>query len=173
MAAEDKRGAAGDSGRPGGRVVRRNLAATCGVALAAVVLDQATKAWARAALAGGPAPLVPGVMDLVLVKNTGAAFSMGEGKQWLFVLLALVIVVGCVAWVAREREMPLPLACALGAVVGGGVGNLIDRVVAGEVTDFFATTFISFPVFNVADVFVTCGVVLVLVLWWRWDSSRA
>lgn len=155
------------------RGVARNLAGTCGVALVAVVLDQATKAWARAALAGGPAPLVPGVMDLVLVGNTGAAFSMGEGKQWLFVLLALAITVGCVVWVARERDMPLALACSLGAVVGGGIGNMIDRVATGTVTDFFATAFVDFPVFNVADIFVTCGVVAVILTWHHWDSTRS
>jgi signal peptidase II len=52
------------------------------------------------------------------------------------------------------------------------VGNAIDRVVAGRVTDFFATTFVDFAVFNVADVFITCGVVASFVLWARWDSAR-
>ena len=83
-----------------------------------------------------------------------------------------MIVGACDEWVWHERTMPLALACALGAVAGGGVGNLIDRVAAGGVTDFFATAFVDFPVFNVADIFVTCGVVLVLVLWWRWDKER-
>ena len=150
----------------------RNLVASCGVALVAVVLDQVTKAWARTALAGGPVTAVPGYLDLMLVGNTGAAFSIGEGSTWLFVLLAVGIVVACVAWVARERTMPLALACALGAVWGGGIGNMIDRVASGEVTDFLATTFVDFPVFNVADIFVTCGVVLVMAIWWRWDSAR-
>ena len=68
--------------------------------------------------------------------------------------------------------MPASLVCALGAVAGGGVGNLIDRVAAGRVTDFFCTTFIDFPVFNVADIFVTCGVVIAFALAWRWDVAR-
>lgn len=68
--------------------------------------------------------------------------------------------------------MPMGLVCSLGLVAGGGVGNLIDRIVAGEVTDFFATTFVNFPVFNVADIFVTCGVVAVLLCWQRWDAGR-
>ena len=154
------------------RVNVRNVCGFAVVAVAGVVLDQVTKAWARAALAAGRVTVVPGVLDLVLVKNTGAAFSIGSGATWAFALLAVVIVAALVAWVVRERAMPAPLACALGAVAGGGVGNLIDRVAAGEVTDFFATTFVSFPVFNVADIFVTCGVVLVLVLWWRWEARR-
>lgn len=150
----------------------RRIAAFGGVAALAVVLDQVSKAWARTALAGGPAPLVPGVLDLSLVMNTGAAFSIGSGSTWVFVILALVICAGAAVWVVRERQMPTSVAAALGAVAGGGVGNLIDRVVARQVTDFLATNFIDFPVFNVADIFVTCGVVIALVLLWRWDAER-
>ncbi len=144
-----------------------------GLAACVVALDQVTKAWAREALAAGPMPFIPGVLDLSLVMNTGAAFSIGSGSTWLFVVLAALICVACTLWVARDKRMGLPLACALGAVAGGGVGNLIDRVAAGQVTDFFATSFIDFPVFNVADIFVTCGVVLVLLLAWREDDARA
>lgn len=149
----------------------RNIGTYAGVAAAAVVLDQLTKAWARTALAAGPVPFIPGVLNLQLVMNTGAAFSIGSGSTWVFVLLALAICAGCTYWVIREKGMGLPLACALGAVAGGGVGNLIDRVAAGQVTDFFATAFIDFPVFNVADIFVTCGVVIAFVLVWREDAK--
>lgn len=150
----------------------KNIVGYAGLAACAVVLDQVTKAWAREALAAGPLPFIPGVLDLSLVMNTGAAFSIGSGSTWVFVLLAAVICVGCTVWVVRERSMGLPLACALGAVCGGGIGNLIDRVAAGQVTDFFATAFIDFPVFNVADIFVTCGVVIAFVLAWREESAN-
>ena len=123
----------------------RRIAAFAGVAACAVALDQVSKAWAREALAG---------------------------STWVFVVLAVAICLGLAIWVAREHEMPTSLVCALGAVAGGGVGNLIDRVAAGRVTDFFCTTFIDFPVFNVADIFVTCGVVIAFVLAWRWDAAR-
>ncbi len=151
----------------------KNIVGYAGLAACVVALDQVTKAWAREALAAGPAPFIPGVLDLSLVMNTGAAFSIGSGSTWVFVVLATLICVACTIWVARDEKMGLPLACALGAVAGGGVGNLIDRVAAGQVTDFFATSFIDFPVFNVADIFVTCGVVLVLLLAWREDDARA
>ena len=150
----------------------KRIAVFGGVAVAVVVLDQVSKAWARTALAGGPAPLVPGVMDLALVMNTGAAFSIGSGSTWVFVILAAAICAACAVWVVHEKAMPAPRAAALGAVAGGGVGNLIDRVIAGQVTDFFATAFIDFPVFNVADIFVTCGVILSLILAWRFDAAR-
>lgn len=148
----------------------RRIVAFGGVAALAVVLDQVSKAWARTALAGGPAPLVPGVLDLSLVMNTGAAFSIGSGSTWVFVILALVICAGAAVWVVRERQMPASVAAALGAVAGGGVGNLIDRVTQGCVTDFFMPTFVSFPVFNVADICITCSFVALFILYWSHDA---
>lgn len=149
------------------------LALLGGAAAAVVVLDQLSKAWVRAALVPGkPVTLVPHVMDLSLVYNTGAAFSMGEGRGALFVLICAVICAGCCVLAWRERDMPPALLATLGCVCGGGVGNAIDRVVAGRVTDFFATTFMDFAVFNVADVFITCGVILAFILWCRWDARR-
>lgn len=152
---------------------RRNIASFCALVCAGVVADQVTKSWACAALAHGAQTLVPGVLDLRLVMNTGAAFSIGEGSQWVFVLLALAICGMCAALVWRTHDLPVSLACSLGLVCAGGIGNLIDRVATGEVTDFFATTFMTFPVFNVADIFVTVGVILSLVLFWRWDGAHA
>lgn len=151
----------------------RRLALFALVAAAVVALDQLSKVAARSALVPGePVTLVPGVMDLSLVYNTGAAFSLGEGGGPLFVLLAAAILVAglVVAW--RRADVPLPLLLAVAAVAGGGVGNAIDRVALGAVTDFFKTTFVDFAVFNVADIFVTCGVVLAVVLYWRWDLAR-
>ena len=151
----------------------RRLALFALVAAAVVALDQLSKAAARCALVPGePVTLVPGVMDLSLVYNTGAAFSLGEGGGPLFVVLAAAILVAglVVAW--RRADVPLPLLLAVAAVAGGGVGNAIDRVALGAVTDFFKTTFVDFAVFNVADIFVTCGVVLAVVLYWRWDLAR-
>lgn len=149
------------------------LALLGGAAAAVVVLDQLSKAWVRAALVPGkPVTLIPYVMDLSLVYNTGAAFSMGEGRGTLFVLICAVICAGCCVFAWRERDMPPVLLVTLGCICGGGIGNAIDRVVAGRVTDFFATTFMDFAVFNVADVFITCGVILAFVLWCRWDAKR-
>ncbi len=151
----------------------RRLGAFAGAAALVVAADQLVKVWARSALTvGEPVTLIPRVMDLSLVYNTGAAFSMGEGKGLLFVLVAAAITVACALLCAKEETVPLQLAVTLGCVAGGGIGNAIDRVVAGKVTDFFATTFMDFAVFNVADIFITCGVVVAFVLWTRWDRAR-
>ena len=143
------------------------------VAAAVVALDQASKAAVRATLVPGEAvTLIPGVMDLSLIYNTGAAFSLGEGAGMLFVAIAAAMCAGgvYVAWL--RTDVPLPLLLTVAAVVGGGIGNAIDRVALGAVTDFFKTTFMNFAIFNVADIFVTCGVPIALILWWRWDVAR-
>lgn len=151
----------------------RRLALFALVAAAAVVLDQLSKLVARDLLVPGePVTLIPGVMDLSLIYNTGAAFSMGEGAGPLFVLVAAVMCAAGVYVAWRRTDVPLSLLLTLAAVVGGGIGNAIDRVALGAVTDFFATTFMDFAIFNVADIFVTCGVPIALVLWWRWDLAR-
>lgn len=150
------------------------LALFGGAAALVVAADQLTKAAVRASLVPGePVTLIPHVMDLSLVYNTGAAFSLGEGGRWVFVALAAVIAVACAAYAWREDELPTSLVLTFGCIAGGGIGNAIDRVVDGRVTDFFATTFMDFAVFNVADIFITCGVFIALVLWWRWDAARS
>lgn len=134
------------------------------MAAVAVILDQIVKAWVRSALSktGDTAPFIPGVLRLLHVENTGAAFSMGEGKGFFFVAIAVAIFILALLAVWKE-ELSVPFALALGAVAGGGIGNMIDRLVQGSVTDFFATQFMDFPVFNVADIFVTLGVICVLI----------
>ncbi len=134
------------------------------MAAVAVILDQIVKAWVRSALpkTGDAAPFIPGVLRLLHVENTGAAFSMGEGKGFFFVAIAVAIFILALLAVWKE-ELSVPFALALGAVAGGGIGNMIDRLVQGSVTDFFATQFMDFPVFNVADIFVTLGVICVLI----------
>ncbi|MBM6774770.1 signal peptidase II [Olsenella profusa] len=164
-------GPVADPGAASGARPAARLALFCLAAVLVVLLDQLTKAAARAALVPGePVTLVPGVMDLTLVYNTGAAFSLGEGAGPVFVAIAAVIAAGG-AWLAlRRTDAPLSLVLTVAAVAGGGIGNAIDRVAAGAVTDFFDTTLFDFAVFNVADIFVTCGVFLAVALWWRWDA---
>lgn len=142
-------------------------------AILVVIADQATKVAVRHLMPlGSPArPFIPGVIDLYRVENTGAAFSIGRGATWLFVLCAAAaFLVAC--YLVWSNELPFSLVLSLGCVAGGGVGNMIDRVATGSVTDFLATTFISFPVFNVADIFVTCGVMVSLLLYLRWEATQ-
>ena len=132
-----------------------------------IVLDQMTKAWIVEALQPGSGVALTGFFNLVHVYNDGAAFSFLRGaggwQRWVFTLLAL----GISAWLvmtirqhARERLLPF----ALSLVLGGALGNLIDRIRMGAVIDFLDAHWggAHFPAFNVADSAITIGVVLLL-----------
>lgn len=148
-----------------GRAPRLSLFALCMVLV--TVLDQATKAAARGLLCDmGQVAFVPGVLDFRLVYNQGAAFSFGSGYTWVFILTALAIVLLCTFYVAFSKPSKT-LTVVLGLVAGGGIGNLIDRVALGCVTDFLMPTFVDFAVFNVADIFITCGFIAAFILVWR------
>lgn len=107
--------------------------------------------------------LIPGVVELYYVRNSGMAWSLLSGARWFFVgitvaLLALLVVVIWKKMFTKKFE----LFC-LAAIIGGAIGNFIDRLFYGEVIDMINVTFIDFPVFNVADCFVTCGAILLVV----------
>lgn len=129
------------------------------IALGAVVLDQITKAFVSSHFAVGDArALFPG-LRLYYTKNDGAAFSILSGHRWLFLWFSM-LAMGLIVYllVRYSRRHPL-LTVSLAMVLGGGLGNLIDRVLYGSVVDFLDFTFMRFAVFNVADIFVTCGAV--------------
>ena len=133
-------------------------------ALLVVVLDQVTKYLTVANIAlYEDVPFLPGVLQLTYVQNTGAAFSSFEGQQWLFALIFLVFT-GMLLYEYFRKPMgftPFERWC-IAAIYGGGFGNMIDRVRMGYVVDMLETTFMDFPVFNVADCFITCGCVLLM-----------
>ena len=112
----------------------------------------------------GQAPLVPGIMKLTYVQNTGAAFSLLQGMQWLFVVI-FVLLTALLVFEYFKKPMPFTKfeRFCIAAVYGGGLGNMIDRVFLGYVVDMFQTEFINFPVFNVADIFITCGCILLMI----------
>ena len=131
---------------------------------AIVAADQFTKYLTVANIAlYGDVPFIPGLLRLTYVQNTGAAFSSFEGQQWLFALI-FVVFTALVFYEYFKHTMPftrLEWWCIF-AVYGGGLGNMIDRIRLGYVVDMIETTFMEFPVFNVADCFITCGCILLL-----------
>lgn len=132
------------------------------VSVTVFALDYVTKVYVRntLALTGENVTVLPGVLSFRFVANTGAAFSMGEGMGALFALFALVVVAAIALYLARTRQVSRVEVVGLSLVAGGALGNALDRVLLGYVVDFIATDFMSFPVFNVADIGVTCGVAL-------------
>ena len=123
-----------------------------------VALDQGVKFLVRAAI-----PLhtsqtfLPGLFDLTYIRNTGAAFSILRSQTWLLTVLSGVAVVVLLVLLLR-RAIPSKLGMlSLSLLLAGAAGNFIDRLAFGYVTDMFQTTFMNFPVFNVADIGVVVG----------------
>lgn len=132
--------------------------------LGCVVLDQLTKYFAQLYLQPvGTMPFIPGIMELRFVLNDGAAFSSFAGAR-LFLILFTGIAIAALAVYLFWKKPPKRLErMALVLLIGGGLGNLIDRVRTGVVVDFFATTFVDFAVFNVADCFVCVGAAMLIL----------
>ena len=112
----------------------------------------------------GSVDLIPGVFRFSYCENTGAAFSMLAGQIWVFILLTLVLCSLIVFFIAKGLVRSAWARVFLMCVVGGGIGNLIDRIFRGFVVDLFDFYLIDFAVFNVADIFVCCGCVLFILL---------
>ena len=131
-----------------------------GFLLAVVGLDQLTKALVVKNIPyGETAPVLPGVVHLTYVRNSGAAFSMLSGMRWLFLALVAVFLVVLVALIRRGvLKEPAELWC-MAAIAGGALGNAIDRAASGTVMDMIEVEFVRFAVFNVADSFITCGAI--------------
>ena len=130
-----------------------------------VAADQFTKYLTVANLSlGEHAAFLPGLLRFTYVRNYGAAFSSFQNQQWLFALI-FVVFTGLVIWEYRKKAMPFSTfeRWCIAAIYGGGLGNMIDRVCLGFVVDMIETEFIRFPVFNVADCFITCGCIAMMV----------
>ena len=134
-----------------------------------IALDQLSKWWALATLTEGvPHPVIPGFLNWTLFYNRGAAFSFlawGDGWQrWFFVALALVISAVLVAWLARTARRDWCTALPLSMIIGGAIGNLIDRLHAAQVTDFIDVYYHNwhYATFNLADCGISVGAVLLV-----------
>ena len=127
---------------------------------ACIAADQAVKLYVVSHLAlYESAPLLPGVVELLYIQNTGGGFSILAGHTWLLTILTAALMAGVAALMVK-RVFPHPLAMwSMAAILGGGLGNLIDRVRLGYVVDMFNLQFMSYPVFNVADILVVCGTI--------------
>ena len=128
-------------------------------AAAIVALDQWTKQLILAADAAGklPSKSILGIFHLTHTENTGGAWSLFQGQLWLFILVMVlfVAVLAVLIW-KKIITRPTELFC-LAAILGGGIGNMIDRLASGSVTDMICFDFVDFPIFNVADIFITVG----------------
>jgi len=133
------------------------------VALAAVAADQASKALVVAELnRGEQATVIPGLLDVVHVHNPGIAFGLFDQGPNLILPITLAALAGIIGWFAVEGRRRSSMWLPVGLLVGGAVGNLIDRIRLGHVTDFIDLSY--WPSFNAADAAITVGVVALLAM---------
>ena len=130
-----------------------------------VVIDLATKLWVEASFEfREQLPVIDGFFNLTLVYNKGAAFSFladaGGWQRWFFIVLSIVISIGLLVWLKRLQPSERVVAVGVSLVLGGAIGNLIDRVLYGQVIDFLLFYYDrwSWPAFNVADSAIFLGV---------------
>jgi signal peptidase II len=133
-----------------------------------IVLDQASKAWIIAHLELYQTMPLASFVEIIRTHNTGAAFSFlasaAGWQRWLFIGLGVAVAIAVPFWLRKENPHAL-MAAALAFIVGGAIGNVIDRVWHGHVVDFihFHYRSFDFPAFNIADSAITCGAVLILL----------
>ena len=148
------------------------------IALVVVLLDQLTKLWVLNSFKTFEIVTVLPVFNLTLVFNEGAAFSFladaGGWQRYIFVSISAVMSIVFVIWLSRVKSHELWLATGLAFLLGGAVGNLIDRVWLGKVIDFLQWHWHDayFPAFNLADAAITLGVILLLIDSFKTSSEK-
>jgi signal peptidase II len=159
-------------------LARQRDLAMVGLGLLVIVLDQVTKHWIVSFFSTKPlgysVPILGPIVTLEYVQNTGVAFSLLQGQVVMFLFIALAIgVIGYLYWRSRETGS-LALKLSFGLVLGGALGNLIDRFSHAYVVDFIhfqIPHIFDFAVFNVADSAISIGVVLLAIMIWRMGTE--
>ncbi|KJQ58617.1 signal peptidase II [Streptococcus gordonii] len=130
-----------------------------------IILDQLVK-WAVVSniKLGEVKGFIPSIMSLTYLQNTGAAFSILENQQWLFTIITLLVIGGAIWYLIKNIKGSFWLISGLTLIIAGGLGNFIDRLRQGFVVDMFQVDFINFAVFNVADTYLTFGVLIMLLV---------
>lgn len=134
------------------------------VALLMVLIDQIIKKWTTSSLQLHESRSgIDGLFDFYYIRNEGAGWGILQGRMWFFYVVTFVIIVYLIYLIYKHRQGSLFLNCTYGLLLGGAIGNLIDRIINGYVIDMFRLTFMNFPIFNVADMALSIGVVLLII----------
>lgn len=136
------------------------------IALVVIAIDQFTK-WLVVTnmKVGESITIIPNVLYITSHRNRGAAWGILQGQFWLFYLITIIVVIGLVIYIQRLPREERSFGIALGFMLGGAIGNFIDRLVRKEVVDFIHTYIFTydFPIFNIADSALSIGVALVFL----------
>lgn len=118
-------------------------------------------------------PFIPKILSLTYLRNTGAAFSILENQQWLFAVITLVVIGAAIWYLSKHIKGSVWLLSALCLIIAGGIGNFIDRMRQGFVVDMFQLDFINFAIFNVADSYLTIGVLVLIVMMLKEEGNAS
>lgn len=139
-----------------------------------ILLDQAVKGYVVKEIPlGGMRRFIPKVVSLTYLKNSGAAFSMLENQQWFFTIITILAMGTAFVYLYRHIKGSIWLLLGLTLIISGGIGNFIDRLRQGFVVDMFHLDFMNFAIFNVADIYLTIGVGLLLIYLLREESHES
>ena len=128
-----------------------------------IVADQIFKNWIVANIQLGDTEKIwPNVLSLTYIKNDGAAWSSFSGQQWFFLILTIIVLVVAL-WFLWKKMAQNWYFIGLTLIIAGALGNFIDRIRQGFVVDMFQTEFINFPIFNIADILLSVGFVLLFI----------
>ncbi|WP_110112902.1 signal peptidase II [Bacillus sp. CGMCC 1.16541] len=137
------------------------------LALFVILLDQVTK-WVvvKQMQLGESIPVIENLLYITSHRNRGAAWGILQGQMWFFYIITVIVVIGLIIYIQKLKPEEKWFGIALGLMLGGAIGNFIDRVFRKEVVDFVNTYIFSydFPIFNVADAALVVGVALMFVL---------
>ena len=135
-----------------------------GIIAALIVLDQLVKAYVVNNIALDEIKSwIPNLVSLTYLQNRGAAFSMLQDQQWFFAVITLVVMAGAIWYLHKHIEDSLWIVFGLVLIIAGGLGNFIDRIGQGFVVDMFHLDFVNFAIFNVADSYLTVGVIVLMI----------
>ena len=144
------------------------------IALIIIALDQIVKIWTMNNVSLGETfGKIPFIADLIYVQNTGAAFSILSGKVEILGAVSVAFAVAVIVyWIIKKPKHPL-LCTSVMMVFAGAVGNAIDRIRCGFVVDYISLSFMDFPVFNIADIAITVGAVLLVIYTIFFDKGKS
>lgn len=113
------------------------------------------------------------ILDLTHIRNTGAAWSIMQGKTWFLIVLPIAVLIGGIIFMTIKRNSLKKLeVISISMIIAGGIGNLIDRIRLREVVDYISFKFIDFPVFNFADICVVIGEILLLAYIFFFETDK-
>ena len=134
------------------------------ISITVILIDQLSKFWIVQAIGKNKAvTLIPHVINIRLVRNTGAAFSLLENSTNFLGILSFLVSTGLILWIWRSKKMPIMKGLGFSFLLGGCIGNGLDRWLLGYVNDFIELIPISFPIFNAADIAINLALICLII----------